>query len=577
MNIKNIISSTLSLKTLMKKKSLPFYLTSFFLIAFATMHIFLISNTFYVDPANNIHSTVEGYGDIPLHMTMVSKFAYYSSFNLSDPIFYGATIHYHFLTNFIRGIFLRITNDWSFSMLMPIFILAIMNILLLFSIYKKLFADNSRTVMAFLVFFLGAGTAGWPIISKNILSPLIEFGAKFPNQNINFGPVLSMSFIHQQAFFLGFFLFLLFLFILFRINEKPDKKYIVLAILVLTFLPFAHAHSFMAASGMLISAMLYRFYKKDIPNLKRLGLVLLGTFILTAPQIYFIMSANSNITTSASFIKFRLGWMSQSGIGSVQFAENQNHFLTYINFLWANFGVILPIFIVSFIFGVWYFARHIREGKGDFIWFGFSAMVLFIAVQLFQFQPWDFDNNKLLVYFLFLTAPFVVWAITSFFEDKKYIRWSALGLFFVFTILSGLSDTIYRLKMKKSDLPVIFSVEAWRLADFVRANVQEKDLILTSTSHINPVVSLAGRPILVGYPGWLWSIGGIDYVARESQIRRFYSSPNSNDSILKDYPIGYILVDSNIKSVYGTGPDDFDKYFERAFTSGDNILYKVKK
>jgi|GEM_PF-3145654 len=557
----------------MKKVSL--YATITFLLAFAALQIFLISKTFYVDEGNNIHSTVEGYADIPFHLAMISKFAFSSHFDLADPLFYGGTIHYHFLTNLVRGLLLRVTDAWSFSILAPIYLLAVLNITFLFLIYKKLFAHNGLAILSFLIFFFGAGTAAWPFFHTDLLSPLVTFDAKLPAQNIDFGPVLSMSFIHQQAFFLGFFLFLSFLLLLFKINERSEKRFMILAMVVLALLPFAHAHSFLATAGILVSGILCALVRKDMQSLKRLFILLIAGIILTVPQVYFIMNANSEITTPESFIKFRLGWMTQPGIGAVQFSEGTSRLLTYADFLWQNFGVILPVFAASVACACLYFRRYLREENTTFIWFGFSALSIFLIVQFFQFQPWDYDNNKLLVYFLFFATPFMIWAITNMFAQKKWMQRMVLALFLVFSTLSGISDTMYRIQMQKENLPLIFSSNARILAEYVRSRVSEDGLILTSTHHLNPVASLAGRPVLVGYPGWLWSSGGIDYSQREAEIQKFYKSPNATDPIFKKYPVRYILLDPTVRSMYGTQPGDLQKYFEPVFTAGDYILYRV--
>mgnify|MGYP003351322116 CR=1 FL=1 len=44
--------------------------------------------------------------------------------------------------------------------------------------------------------------------------------------------------------------------------------------------------------------------------------------------------------------------------------------------------------------------------------------------------------------------------------------------------------------------------------------------IITSSTHLNPVSSLAGRPVFVGYPGWLWT-RGISYADREEHLKDF--------------------------------------------------------
>jgi hypothetical protein len=86
---------------------------------------------------------------------------------------------------------------------------------------------------------------------------------------------------------------------------------------------------------------------------------------------------------------------------------------------------------------------------------------------------------------------------------------------------------------------------------------------------------LAGRQILEGYAGWLWS-RGIDYADREKQIKDFYQSPTVDSSFLKEYKISHILVDQSVEEDYKITPDKFDKLFKREYVVGKYILYSVE-
>ena len=87
--------------------------TSVFILLFIAFHLYLISQTFLIDSYSNIRSTITGYGDIPLHLTQITKFAFQNPINLSEPIYYGQKLDYPFLINLISGLMLRITNNFS--------------------------------------------------------------------------------------------------------------------------------------------------------------------------------------------------------------------------------------------------------------------------------------------------------------------------------------------------------------------------------------------------------------------------------------------------------------------------------
>ena len=58
-----------------------------FLALFILTHMFILSKTFYIDEIGAIHTTFQAYGDIPLHLTQITKFAF-TPFNLDEPIYF---------------------------------------------------------------------------------------------------------------------------------------------------------------------------------------------------------------------------------------------------------------------------------------------------------------------------------------------------------------------------------------------------------------------------------------------------------------------------------------------------------
>jgi uncharacterized membrane protein len=117
-------------------------------------------------------------------------------------------------------------------------------------------------------------------------------------------------------------------------------------------------------------------------------------------------------------------------------------------------------------------------------------------------------------------------------------------------------------------------VAAQKTAQYIRENISEHDLILTGTSHLNPVASLAGRSVLVGYPGWLWT-RGINYQEREASLRNFYQNPSRSGELLKDFPIKYVLFDNTVKYDFNAQKYIFDQTFNKVFEAGDYVLYKI--
>ena len=161
---------------------------------------------------------------------------------------------------------------------------------------------------------------------------------------------------------------------------------------------------------------------------------------------------------------------------------------------------------------------------------------------------------------------------------SKKLKWlgviaSSVILFFV--IFSGVIDTIPRYKVEIEKMPIIFNVDARNTSYFIRQNISPNDMILATTTHLNLVSSLAGRPTVVGFPGWLWT-KGIDYSSRELDLKSFYLNPIINLGIADKYMARYVLIDPTAIYDWGVDKKIFDDNFKKLFSSGGYDLYDLE-
>lgn len=558
------------------------------------VHLVLISKTFVVDAQGNIRTAIAGYGDIPLHLTQISKFAFNNMFDLSEPIFYNAKLQYPFIINLISAIFVRLFGSLQFGTLFPIMALVVANIILVFLLFKNFLRSSLLALLALYTFFLGSGFGAYSYITQAVksgdsigqffnyltvknISMISKWDAVYPKQNIDFGAPLSLVFLHQRPFFLGLFVFLLFLFLLLKIRQVQDRKHLIWAGILLGILPIVHTHSFVAASLVMLVFLILEFVDRGLSYLKRFGLIFWVSIPLALIQLLYLLGNKTGFHSGSSFLHFRLGWMVQPTIGSVKFAGGLPRVLSleFLKFNWINFGVILPVFLMSLIFIFWPKLKTVLNSAWSNAFFALCAVSLFLAGQIVRFQPWDYDNNKILVYFQFFAAPLAIWVLAKLIKSRKTLGIAAMVLFMILSLTSGILDIVPRLKVKKENIPVIFNVNAQGAASFVLNNIPANQLILTGTTHLNPVSSLAGRPVLVGYPGWLWT-RGINYQEREADVKRFYSDPAANKDIVYKYGVGYVLFDPQARYDFKADQKVFDAEFLKIYSNSEYALYKIK-
>src|SRR5262245_18728439 len=108
-----------SVKEFLSKSIKKGFFVYLILTLFLFLHLYLVSKTFVFDDQGNIRTAYSGYGDIPFHMSQVSKFGFGSLFDFNELLFNGTKIKYSFLINYISGIVLKLTDSWTFSMHAP--------------------------------------------------------------------------------------------------------------------------------------------------------------------------------------------------------------------------------------------------------------------------------------------------------------------------------------------------------------------------------------------------------------------------------------------------------------------------
>lgn len=569
-------------------------LALFLLIAF---HLSLISKTFSIDSDGNFRAASAGYGDIPFHMTQVSKFAFQNNIDFNEPIFDGERMRYAFGINLISGLILRFSNNWLIAMHSTAMGFMTAGVILTFLSYRLFLKSMSAALVAVVIFLLGSGFGTSYLIedySQNSVvgsgnffeyiidhtaSTVTKWNAVYPEQNIGWGAPLSLVFLHQRAFFLGFFMFSLFWYLLWHWIRNPLNIPLSIFLgIVVGLSPLSHYHSFVAMSAVLTVVALYAVIRRKKHFITRLAFI--GTIILVfaTPQILYLVEGKNNLTLAQnSFIQFRLGWMSQPTTGSIQFDPNNpstfSQILSFVNFLWINFGVVLPMFLISLV--VFIKSKKFRERFSSISILATSALVLFLLVQLIRFQPWDYDDNKILVYFQFFAAPVIVAFFMWISTYGKKVGVFLLATFTVVAIHSGIVDQIPRLAVATEDTPVIFNKDAILLADFIRNYIPDDKKIITTSTHLNPVASLAGRSVYVGYPGWLWT-RGINYSLREQQLKEFYSDPKSSMNLPYFKEAQYVLLDPTAIYDWKASMETFNEQFNKIFSNDSYSFYKLR-
>jgi hypothetical protein len=144
-------------------------------------------------------------------------------------------------------------------------------------------------------------------------------------------------------------------------------------------------------------------------------------------------------------------------------------------------------------------------------------------------------------------------------------------LLFVCVTLAGALD-VAGIVMRSIKYQV-FDAAGLQFAELVKSQTAPRALIVHAPVHNTPVF-LTGRRSLMGYPGHIWT-HGLEFVQRESEIRRIYLGSPDAEQLIRTYNIEYAVVGPQEAIVTHVNEQFFTR-FEKVGEVGGYKLYKIK-
>lgn len=454
------------------------------------------------------------YGDSALHAAYVSRLET-GEFPSQNPLFAGNILVYP-LANDLLSAILKINGlNFNLALALPQ-ILFLIGFLVLFYLICRKFTSNKGFLIALALLFLGWGVGAlfffneWIASGGSFWQSLTNDFTDNPSYNLYFRNILTGLILPERSFLPGLFLGLLMTFNFIEYFQDKKLRYLTINGLILGTLPFWHTHTFIF---FLITTLVFSFWFIAKDNFKKtfihFTIMFLITLLFAIPFLILFLINH----TFGNFIHFSSGW--------------QNGTENLLIFWFKNSFLVIPLAILGFIFIK-------KEQKILFV----PPFIVFIAANIIIFQPWDWDNIKLLswsfLFFVILAATFLV----------RYIRKSKIFAFLIFLVvfiscISGILSIAFQLKNKY----VIYDKEDISLATWVKNNTNVDDIFAIEPTPNNPVPGLSGRLVFFGYPGHLW-VHGINYSERENINSQILSG---NFSLIKNHhlPISYVVAPVN--------------------------------
>jgi hypothetical protein len=205
-----------------------------------------------------------------------------------------------------------------------------------------------------------------------------------------------------------------------------------------------------------------------------------------------------------------------------------------------------------------------------------ASVVLFAAGNLVKFQPWEFDNGKVLLWWWLLAALITLFAIGKIIETRRKLGITLFIVFTFFGTFAGFLDVIGRLKVFPDRSYGYYGTQEIQAARWIRANTAPSDPFLSAGNANDFVPILTGRPLYLGFGGWLWTHGKGELLReRQNAISEFLLLGNQQQ--LCAGAVKYIVWDRQFESAHPNAKKAriADK-LEKAFEQPGRTIYRLQ-
>ncbi len=548
-------------------EDLHFELDKISFLAFAFIFV-VISHLFiksiYVEPTSIVAGNRLVWTDWPIHFAIISSFVQSSNIPPLNPQYAGQLLTYPFFADFLSAVLQACGENLKNAVVIPGIVLTTAFIAILFH-FGKLLALSKRTSILGILIGLFWGGIGFLYFTQDLLSssdfvktllnPPHEY-TFYKEMNLWFFSFLYSEVLPQRSFLFGLPLFFMSEILLIVAVIKEKKRYLILSALIAGIMPFFHMHAFVSLilfNSIFVPLTLFTTFKHNgVKEAKKQFVNIMFFFalpaaLLTIPQILIFYSLNLDQTIAPFF-----GWM-----------KGQENFFI---FWFKNTGLFWPLLLLALF-----------KSKLTHLQFNvtIAAIFLFFVTNIFTFAKWPYDNLKIMTFWYLICSFIVANLLVSIYKTNKVSKLIAV-IIFISLIASGTVE-VFKVISNDNEKIQIWSTQDLEISRSIINNTIPGETILAAAQHDHPASTLAGRPVIIGYPGNAWSWGLKDWAQREADVHIMLKGDSYLAPILiKKYHVKYVIISQREKNFE---PDLNENFFSEKGTviaAGDGYkLYKL--
>lgn len=588
-------------------------------LALWLFYCWLVPHSFHWEEGK-IFSSQATYGDMSMHLSFITSLARQGTFPPDYSLLPGMRLSYPFLSDSISSSLYLLGASLRLSYCLPMQLAGAQVMFGGWLLLRSMSGNGRKGMFAWCLFFFNGGLGlmyfldGGPEGFARIFTAFYETPTNYSAGNIRWVNVVADMLLPQRATLFGWAVLFSILYLLYRAVFQGKNRYFPMVGLLAGALPMIHTHSFLALAlvcgawltaslcraqglgrlaasfgkaliplGLVVMALLYDFLPARLRQenspliwgifllgiaiwaaalggmifrqvrrgrggrlLRTWGFLLILTCLLALPQLF---TWTFRQVSGGSMVRGHLGW----AVGEVE----------YLWFYLKNMGFAAVLAVMGLLLSTpRMFAKYC------------PALAIWFVAEFVEFQPNDYDNNKLLyVGFLFLccAAAECVERLLDRLWRQGAKNWIAAALAAALSVPAVL--TLSREAVASYE---VYGEGAMNLAMFIDCQLPPDAVILTDQRHNNEAAALAGRNVVCGSPIYLF-YHGLGYYGSEQAAKAMFEDPEGNLELFERFHVDYVLVSDFERSSFEVDGAALDRLFPKEYDDGGRVLYRVEE
>ena len=229
-----------------------------------------------------------------------------------------------------------------------------------------------------------------------------------------------------------------------------------------------------------------------------------------------------------------------------------------------NTSILLPLILAGQALRSWF-------QTGFTAWFA-PMWLWFVVPNVVVLQPWVWDNTKFFIFWALLGSVLVGGVLAVMFQRGRVMATVAVAMLVVLCA-AGALDLVRASDFSRSSVQFT-DPGGLKVADWVRHNTSPRAMFAVAEEHNSPIPTLAGRRVVVGYPGWLWTYGLADYVQKTADVKKILDGDASAMALVREYRVDYVMIGPQ-EIPRGGSRAYWDAHGSLVYNDGQYAVYRV--